>query len=58
MLGGAKKNIVIAVAKNDEAIVAKRRSSITLEDLNCIVHVEVVCKLSLAEELLKQPLDR
>lgn len=44
MLEGDKKNIVVAAANNDDAIVAKRRSSITLEDLNCIVHVEVVCK--------------
>jgi hypothetical protein len=53
MLEGAKKNIVVVITKNDEVIVAKRRSSITLEDLNCIVRVEVVCKLTLAEESLK-----
>jgi hypothetical protein len=53
MLEGDKKNIIVATAKNDDAIVAKRRSSITLEDLNCIVHVEVVCKLTLVEESLK-----
>jgi hypothetical protein len=53
MLGGNKKNIVVATVKNDEAIIAERRSSMTLEDLNCIVHVEVVCKLTLVEESLK-----
>jgi hypothetical protein len=51
-LGGAKKIIIVATAKNDEAIVAKNRSSITLEDFHTI-HVKVVYQLALVEELLK-----
>jgi hypothetical protein len=42
MLGSVKKNIFIATTKNDEAIVAEKRSSIALKDLNRIVRVEVV----------------
>ncbi len=53
MLGGAKNNIVIIITKNDEAITIEKRSSITLEDF-CIVHVEVVCQLVLAKDLLKK----
>jgi hypothetical protein len=30
MLGGAKKSIVVAIVKNDEAIAIERRFSITL----------------------------
>jgi hypothetical protein len=52
MLGGVKKIIIIATTKNDEAIVAKKRSSITLEDFRTI-HAEVVYQLALVEELLK-----
>jgi hypothetical protein len=51
MLGGAKKSIVIAIVRNDEAIVVER-SLITLEDFHTI-HAEVVCQLALVENLLK-----
>jgi hypothetical protein len=52
MLGGAKKSIIVVVAKNDEAITVERRSLITLEYF-CTIHAKVICQLILVEELLK-----
>jgi hypothetical protein len=50
MLGSAKKSIIVAITKNDEAIAIERIFSITLKHF-CIV--EAICQLTLVENLLK-----
>jgi hypothetical protein len=54
-LGVAKKTIYVVATQNDEAIVAKRRSLITLEDFQN-VHAIIIHQLAMAEEFLKTTL--
>ncbi len=55
VLGVHKKTIYVVATQNDEAIVAKRRSLITLEDFRS-VHAIIIHQLAMVEELLKATL--
>ncbi len=55
ILGVAKKTIYVVATQNDEAIVAKRRSLITLEDF-WNVHAITIHQLAMVENLLKATL--